>query len=121
MIQVLRYAAAAAVGLLEGLIGAFVQAERFIMSVPWGLLVVPWGMVLVIAVLVIAGVLWSQKEGFGVPEFIDRRGAKNRRRDSASSYAQVTNHEPAAGPGPAPRGEPTGLRVGQWGAYTAPF
>ena len=76
---------------------------------------------LAIAVLVIAGVLSSQKEGFGVPEFIDRRGAKNRRRDSASSYAQVTNHEPAAGPGPAPRGEPTGLRVGQWGAYTAPF
>ena len=67
MIQVLRYAAAAAVGLLVGLIGAFVQAERFIMSVPWGLLVVPWGMVLVIAVLVIAvrGATWLVMSRWG--------------------------------------------------------
>ena len=67
MIQVLRYAAAAAVGLLVGLIGAFVLAERFIMSVPWGLLVVPWGRVLVIAVLVIAvrGATWLVMSRWG--------------------------------------------------------
>lgn len=67
MIQVLRYAAAAIVGLLVGLIGAFVQAERFIVSVPWGLLVVPWGMVLVIAVLVmvIRGATWLVMSRWG--------------------------------------------------------
>ncbi len=60
MIQFLRYAAVAAVGLLIGLIGAFVQAERFIVSAPWGSLAIPWGMALVIAVLVIAirGATW---------------------------------------------------------------
>jgi hypothetical protein len=67
VIQVLRYAAAAIVGLLVGLIGAFVQAERFIVSVPWGLLVVPWGMVLVIAVLVmvIRGATWLVMSRWG--------------------------------------------------------
>lgn len=60
MIQALRFVAAAGVGLLVGLIGAFVQAERFIVSVPWGLLVLPWGMVLVIValVMVIRGATW---------------------------------------------------------------
>ncbi len=67
MIQILRYAAAGVVGLLVGLIGAFVQAERFIVSVPWGLLVVPWGMVLVIVVLVIAirGATWLVMSRWG--------------------------------------------------------
>lgn len=51
---VLRYLGALAAGLVIGLIGAFVQADRFILTVPWGLLVVPWGMVVVIVILAIA-------------------------------------------------------------------
>ena len=54
MILFLRYLAVIAVGLLVGLIGAFLQANRFVINVPWGLLVVPWGMVFVIAVLAFA-------------------------------------------------------------------
>jgi len=67
VIQVLRYAAAVVVGLLVGLVGAFVQAERFIVSVPWGLLVIPWGMALVIAVLVmvIRGATWLTLSRWG--------------------------------------------------------
>jgi hypothetical protein len=54
-------------GLLIGVVGAFVQADRFIMTVPWGLLVVPWGMVLVILVLVIVirGATWYIESRWG--------------------------------------------------------
>jgi len=67
VIQALRFAAAAVTGLLVGLVGAFIQAERFIVPVPWGLLVVPWGMVLVIAVLVIVirGATWFALSRWG--------------------------------------------------------
>lgn len=54
-------------GALIGLIGAFVQADRFIISAPWGLFVVPWGMVLVILVLVIVirGATWLIESRWG--------------------------------------------------------
>ncbi|MDD2817838.1 MAG: DUF6113 family protein [Candidatus Nanopelagicales bacterium] len=54
MKQFLRYLAVIAAGLLIGLIGAFIQADRLVINVPWGLLVVPWGMVVVIVVLALA-------------------------------------------------------------------
>ena len=67
MIRALQLLGAFVVGLLVGLVGAFVQADRFIMSVPWGLLVVPWGMVFVILVLVIAirGATWLVESRWG--------------------------------------------------------
>ena len=60
MIRALQLVGILLVGLLVGLIGAFVQADRLIISVPWGLVVVPWGMVFVILllVLVIRGATW---------------------------------------------------------------
>jgi len=65
--QVLRYLAVIGAGLLVGLIGAFVQADRFVITVPWGLLVVPWGMVVVIVVLafVIRGSAWLVMSRWG--------------------------------------------------------
>ena len=67
MTQVLRYLAVIGAGLLVGLIGAFVQADRFVITVPWGLLVVPWGMVVVIVVLafVIRGSAWLVMSRWG--------------------------------------------------------
>ncbi|CAB4622907.1 unannotated protein [freshwater metagenome] len=67
MTQFLRSLAAIGAGLLVGLIGAFVQADRFVINVPWGLLVVPWGMVLVIVVLafVIRGGAWFVMSRWG--------------------------------------------------------
>ncbi len=35
-----------AFGLVLGLVGAFVQAQRIVLDTPWGLLIVPWGVVL---------------------------------------------------------------------------
>jgi uncharacterized membrane protein len=63
----LRYLAVFAAGLLVGLIGAFIQADRFVINVPWGLLVVPWGMVVVIIVLAFAirGGAWSVMSRWG--------------------------------------------------------
>ena len=54
MTKFLRYLAVIGAGLLVGLIGAFIQADRFIINVPWGLLVVPCGIVVVIIVLAFA-------------------------------------------------------------------
>lgn len=67
MIRALQLVGIFLVGLLVGIIGAFVQADRFIVSVPWGLLVVPWGMVFVILVLVIAvrGATWLVESRWG--------------------------------------------------------
>ena len=67
MTQFLRSLAAIGAGLLVGLIGAFVQADRFVINVPWGLLVVPWDMVLVIVVLafVIRGGAWFVMSRWG--------------------------------------------------------
>lgn len=67
MIRALQLVGVFLVGILVGLIGAFVQADRLILSMPWGLLVVPWGMVLVIIVLVsvIRGATWLVESRWG--------------------------------------------------------
>lgn len=67
MTKLLRYLAVIAAGLLVGLIGAFLQADRFVINVPWGLLVVPWGMVVVIIVLAftIRGGAWLVMSRWG--------------------------------------------------------
>lgn len=50
----------AVVGLVVGLLGGFVQADRWVVGVPWGILAIPWGMVLVLMTLVICirGAAW---------------------------------------------------------------
>jgi hypothetical protein len=40
-------------GLLIGLLGAFVQAMRYVWDSPWGYVVIPWGTLLVLLVLVL--------------------------------------------------------------------
>ncbi len=67
MIRAVQLVGIFLVGVLVGLIGAFVQADRFIISVPWGVLVVPWGMVFVILVLVIVirGATWLIESRWG--------------------------------------------------------
>ena len=40
-------------GLLVGLLGAFVQAMRYIWDSPWGYVVIPWGALLAMLVLVL--------------------------------------------------------------------
>ena len=73
-----------------------------------------------IAALIIIGVLVSgQKELFGVAEFLERPA--NRHQAEGSTYAQQTNHLKAPDSKEAPRGEPTGHRVGQWSGHTALF
>ncbi|MDO9485783.1 MAG: DUF6113 family protein [Actinomycetota bacterium] len=67
MIRALQLVGIFLTGILVGVIGAFIQADRFIISVPWGLLVIPWGMVLVILVLVIVirGATWLIESRWG--------------------------------------------------------
>jgi len=47
-------------GLLVGLVGAYVQAIRYIWDSPWGYVVIPWGALLVMLVLVLTvrGAAW---------------------------------------------------------------
>jgi hypothetical protein len=47
-------------GLLVGLLGAFVQAMRYIWDSPWGYVVIPWGALLAMLVLVLTvrGAAW---------------------------------------------------------------
>ena len=47
-------------GLLVGLLGAFVQAMRYIWDSPWGYVVIPWGALLALLVLVLTvrGAAW---------------------------------------------------------------
>lgn len=62
MIQrVLASIAVAVVGLLIGLVGGFVQADRQVAHGPWGAVPVPWGAALVVVVLLVAirGALWA--------------------------------------------------------------
>jgi hypothetical protein len=40
-------------GLLVGLLGAYVQAMRYVWDSPWGYVVIPWGALLVLLVLVL--------------------------------------------------------------------
>lgn len=67
MIRTLQFVGVFLVGLLVGVIGAFVQANRFIVPVPWGLLVIPWGMVFVVLVLVVSirGATWLVESRWG--------------------------------------------------------
>ena len=55
-----RIAGLIAVGLVIGLPGSFVQADRSIVPLPWGQVVLPWGMILAVMtlVLVIRGAAW---------------------------------------------------------------
>jgi hypothetical protein len=56
-----------AFGLLLGLVGAFVQAQRLILDLPWGMAVVPWGVVVAWAAL-LAGIragAWSMGTRWG--------------------------------------------------------
>ena len=41
-------------GLVLGMVGAFLQAERAVVSAPWGSAMLPWGLVLMWVVLVLA-------------------------------------------------------------------
>jgi hypothetical protein len=44
----------ALVGLLIGILGGFVQADRWVVAVPWGILAIPWGAALVLLTLVLS-------------------------------------------------------------------
>lgn len=77
----------------------------------------------VLGLLVVAGVLMSgMREKFGyTPEFIDHTMDMVTRQGEVSSYVQRTNQLRAPDSGRPPKGTPTGHRVGQFEAHTAPF
>jgi hypothetical protein len=47
-------------GILVGILGAYVQAMRYLWESPWGVVVIPWGalLVLVVLVLTVRGATW---------------------------------------------------------------
>ena len=55
------------VGVAVGLLGAFVQAARWVTAWPWGQLVIPWGLVMVLILLLalIRGGAWLVRSRFG--------------------------------------------------------
>ena len=55
-----RIAGLVALGLVIGLLGSFVQADRSIVPLPWGQAVLPWGLILAVVtlVLVVRGAAW---------------------------------------------------------------
>lgn len=55
------------VGVVVGLLGAFVQAARWVTAWPWGQLVIPWGLVMVLILLLalIRGGAWLVRSRFG--------------------------------------------------------
>jgi len=57
----------AVAGLLIGLLGGFVQADRWVVGVPWGILAVPWGAVVVLITLVmcVRGACWLMLSRWG--------------------------------------------------------
>ncbi|MSO27288.1 MAG: hypothetical protein EXQ60_04390 [Candidatus Nanopelagicales bacterium] len=65
--RVLLLAALFVIGLVTGLLGAFVQANRWVTAWPWGQLVVPWGVALVLLLLLILirGGAWLVHSRFG--------------------------------------------------------
>ncbi|GDX32957.1 hypothetical protein LBMAG15_18920 [Actinomycetes bacterium] len=67
MTRALLLAALFGIGLATGCLGAFVQANRWVTTWPWGQLVVPWGMVLVLLLLLllIRGAAWLVRSRFG--------------------------------------------------------
>lgn len=52
--------ALALTGLMTGVLGGFVQADRWVVAVPWGVLAVPWGaaLALLTLVLTVRGACW---------------------------------------------------------------
>jgi hypothetical protein len=70
---------------------------------------------LAIVALIVVGVLFAgSREKFGVPEFLDRTAQKVQAQGELSSYAQKTTHFRAPDSHQGPKGEPLGVRVGQW-------
>ncbi len=59
--RVLAHVGLVLVGLLVGVVGAFVQAVRFVWLTPWGAVVVPWGAALAVLVVVLTtrGAAWA--------------------------------------------------------------
>ena len=55
------------IGLALGIVGAFVQAARIIVTGPWGAVPIPWGMALVLIVLLLAirGAAWWLRSRWG--------------------------------------------------------
>lgn len=53
MTRVLWLIALFVIGVSTGLLGAFVQAARWVTGWPWGQLVIPWGLVLVFLILLV--------------------------------------------------------------------
>jgi len=77
---------------------------------------------LAIVGLIVVGVLFAgSREKFGVPEFLDRTAQKIQVQGELSSYDQKTTNLRASDSHQPPRGEPLGVRVGQWEGYKAPF
>jgi hypothetical protein len=65
--RALLLAALFLVGVAVGLVGAFVQAARWVTAWPWGQLVIPWGMalMLLLLLLLIRGGAWLVRTRFG--------------------------------------------------------
>lgn len=77
---------------------------------------------LAIVGLIVVGVLFAgSRERFGTPEFLDRTDQKAQAQGELSSYAQTTTHFRAPDSKKPPKGEPIGVRVGQWTGYTDLF
>lgn len=67
MTRALLLAALFLIGVAVGLLGAFVQAARWVTAWPWGQLVIPWGLVMVLILLLalIRGGAWLVRSRFG--------------------------------------------------------
>lgn len=67
MTRALLLAALFLIGVAVGLVGAFVQAARWVTAWPWGQLVIPWGLVMVLILLLalIRGGAWLVRSRFG--------------------------------------------------------
>jgi hypothetical protein len=72
-------------------------------------------------ILLVTGIalllLWKRREGFGVPEFLDRTQDENTVAHMGSSYAQTTNHLTPTRHYETPKGNPTKFRVNLYHAY----
>jgi hypothetical protein len=73
--------------------------------------------ILALAVLLAAILFANIREGFGVPEFLDRTQDENTVAHMGSSYAQTTNHLVPTRNYAPPTGMPTGYRVNLYQAY----
>ena len=73
--------------------------------------------ILVLVALLAALLFMNIREGFGVPEFLDRTQDQNTVAHMGSSYAQTTNHLVPTRHYEMPTGQPTGFRVNLYQAY----